>query len=82
MKDLCHVTLRMPSGATTDPHAVLENCKEEARVLLRLAVLDGTAHGALWRQLGVGVFLRHNTRDIAWFARHFYNRVDTAIPVV
>ena len=82
LEDLYHMTLRVLGGATTDPHAVLEGRKEEARALLRLAALDDTAHEALWKQLDVGVFLRHDARDIAWFTRHFYNRVDTTIPIV
>ncbi|GCB03221.1 [protein-PII] uridylyltransferase [Ralstonia sp. SET104] len=82
LEDLYRMTLRVLGGATTDPHAVLEGRKEEARALLRLAALDDTAHAALWKQLDVGVFLRHDARDIAWFTRHFYNRVDTTIPIV
>ena len=82
LEDLYRMTLRVLGGATTDPHAVLEGRKEEARALLRLAALDDTAHEALWKQLDVGVFLRHDARDIAWFTRHFYNRVDTTIPIV
>ena len=82
LEDLYRITLRVLGGATTDPHAVLEGRKEEARALLRLAALDDTAHEALWKQLDVGVFLRHDARDIAWFTRHFYNRVDTTIPIV
>lgn len=82
LEDLYRMTLRVLGGATTDPHAVLESRKEEARALLRLAALDDTAHEALWKQLDVGVFLRHDARDIAWFTRHFYNRVDTTIPIV
>lgn len=82
LEDLYRMTLRVLGGATTDPHAVLEGRKEEARALLRLAALDDTAHEALWKQLDVGVFLRHEARDIAWFTRHFYNRVDTSTPIV
>lgn len=82
LEDLYRMTLRVLGGATTDPHAVLESRKEEARALLRLAALDSHAHEALWAQLDVGVFLRHDARDIAWFTRHFYNRVDTTIPIV
>ncbi|ANA34740.1 Bifunctional uridylyltransferase/uridylyl-removing enzyme [Ralstonia mannitolilytica] len=82
LEDLYRMTLRVLGGATTDPHAVLEGRKEEARALLRLAALDDTAHEALWKQLDVGVFLRHDARDIAWFTRQFYNRVDTTIPIV
>ncbi|CAJ0783355.1 MULTISPECIES: [protein-PII] uridylyltransferase [Ralstonia] len=82
LEDLYRMTLRVLGGATTDPHAVLEGRKEEARALLRLAALDDTAHEALWKQLDVGVFLRHDARDIAWFTRHFYNRVNTTIPIV
>jgi len=82
LEDLYRMTLRVLGGATTDPHAVLEGRKEEARALLRLAARDDTAHEALWKQLDVGVFLRHDARDIAWFTRHFYNRVDTTIPIV
>ncbi|CAJ0781428.1 Bifunctional uridylyltransferase/uridylyl-removing enzyme [Ralstonia psammae] len=82
LEDLYRMTLRVLGGATTDPHAVLEGRKEEARALLRLAALDDSAHEALWKQLDVGVFLRHDARDIAWFTRHFYNRVDTTIPIV
>lgn len=70
LEDLYRMTLRVLGGATTDPHAVLEGRKEEARALLRLAALDDTAHEALWKQLDVGVFLRHDARDIAWFTRH------------
>ena len=82
LEDLYRMTLRALGGATTDPHAVLEGRKEKARALLRLATLDDASYEALWKQLDVGVFIRHGASDIAWFTRHFYNRVNTEVPIV
>ena len=47
LEDLYRMTLRVLGGATTDPHAVLEGRKEEARALLRLAALNVTHPAAV-----------------------------------
>ena len=40
------------------------------------------AHEALWKQLDIAYFLRHDAREIAWHTRLLNYRVDTTKPVV
>src|SRR5690606_36435251 len=37
---------------------------------------------ALWQQLDIAYFLRHDAADIAWQTRAFYNHLDSTTPVV
>ncbi|OVZ62164.1 [protein-PII] uridylyltransferase [Pigmentiphaga sp. NML080357] len=82
LEDLFMKTRRALGGETPDPKAILENRKEEALGALRLAGLTEDAHEALWKQLDVAYFLRHEAADIAWQTRHLYNKVNSAEPIV
>lgn len=82
LEDLYRHALAVLGGETTSPTAVLNERKREAERLLRLAGLRDDAHHALWHELDVGYFLRHDAADIAWHTRHLYNKVQHDQPVV
>jgi [protein-PII] uridylyltransferase len=54
----------------------------EALRLLRLYALSDTVGDALWRELDVAYFLRHDPQEIAWQTRTLHFRVATSEPVV
>jgi len=56
--------------------------QEEARRLLRLYALSDEASKALWRELDLAYFLRHDPQEIAWQTRHLHYRVKPDKPVV
>jgi len=82
LEDLYLKTRQALGGEVPDPGSVLEKRKEEALGALRLAGLTEDAHQALWKQLDVAYFLRHEAQDIAWQTRHLYNKVNSETPVV
>lgn len=82
LEHLYHQTLAMLGGRMPHPAAMLDQRKEEAVKLLRLAGLRDDAREALWQQLDVAYFMRHEAGDIAWHTRHLYHRVDQTEPVV
>ncbi|MGB7480291.1 MAG: [protein-PII] uridylyltransferase [Burkholderiaceae bacterium] len=82
LEDLYRITLRVLGGEAPSADRELENRQQEALKTLRLYGLPETAHEALWRQLDVGYFLRHEASDIAWQTRMLYARVDSPVPVV
>jgi len=82
LEDLFRQTLAVLGGQAASATAVLNQRKEEAIHLLRLAGLRDDAREALWRQLDVAYFLRHEANDIAWHTRHLYRRVNATEPVV
>lgn len=82
LEDLYRMTLRVLGGDAVDRHSLLAQRKEEALSLLRLVTMDAQAHEALWNQLDVAFFLRHDARDIAWLTRHLYDKVDSETPIV
>lgn len=70
LEDLYHSTLRyLGSGKQLDLDSALEERKHEARILLRLNMVPDGAEEALWQQLDMVYFLRHEAREIAWHAR-------------
>jgi [protein-PII] uridylyltransferase len=81
-EDLYRVTLRVLGGEPHSADRELKNRQDEARAMLRLYGLPAKAHEALWNQLDVAWFLRHDAADIAWQTRSLYDRVDSARPVV
>lgn len=54
----------------------------EAERLLRLYALSDDASKALWRELDLAYFLRHEPQEIAWQTRHLHYRVAPEKPVV
>ena len=82
LEDLYRQTLAVLGGKSHSSTAVLNQRKEEAIHLLRLAGLRDDAREALWQQLDVAYFLRHDATDIAWHTRHLYHRVNDTQPVV
>jgi len=82
LEDLFRLTRRLLGGGTVAPTAVLEGRKEEALRILRLYGLSDSAREALWQQLDVVYFLRHNAQDIAWHTRSLFSRVDSDKPIV
>jgi [protein-PII] uridylyltransferase len=49
---------------------------------LRLYAVPEGAHEALWKQLDISYFLRHDAREIAWHTRLLNYRLDTKKPIV
>src|SRR6185436_18101497 len=54
----------------------------EATRLLRLYALSDGVKDALWAQLDITYFLRHDAQEIAWHTRNLHYRVETDKPVV
>ncbi len=82
MEDLYRLTLRALGGERIDPRAVLAQRRQEALRLLRLRGLRDDARDALWQELDVAYFLRHEADEIAWHTRHLYNKVSQDTPIV
>lgn len=82
LEDLYRMTLRVLGGEAPSADRELKNRQEEALKTLRLYGLPAHAHEALWNQLDVAYFLRHDASDIAWQTRMLYNRIDSSAPVV
>jgi [protein-PII] uridylyltransferase len=82
LEDLYRVTLRVLGGEPHSADRELKNRQDEARATLRLYGLPEHAHEALWNQLDVAWFLRHDAADIAWQTRSLYDRLDSSKPVV
>ena len=82
LEDLYRITLRVLGGEAPSADRELKNRQQEALATLRLYELSVDAHEALWRQLDVAYFLRHDASDIAWQTRALFNRVNSPIPVV
>ena len=69
LEDLYRSTLRALGGRAPDQGAVVESRKREALTLLALHTLPHMAHKALWEQLDVSYFMRHQGDEIAWHTR-------------
>ncbi|MBS0307846.1 MAG: [protein-PII] uridylyltransferase [Proteobacteria bacterium] len=82
LEDLYRMTLRVLGGEAHNADRELQNRQEEARASLRLHGLSEDAHQALWKQLDVAYFLRHDASDIAWQTRVLYDKIDSPTPVV
>ncbi|MES2148850.1 MAG: [protein-PII] uridylyltransferase [Pseudomonadota bacterium] len=82
LEDLYRITLRVLGGEPHSADRELKNRQDEAKATLRLYGLPGHAHEALWKQLDVAYFLRHDASDIAWQTRSLYDRMDSDKPVV
>ncbi len=82
LEDLYRITLRVLGGEPHSADRELKNRQEEAMATLRLYGLQADAHKALWDQLDVAYFLRHDASDIAWQTRSLWDRMDSTRPVV
>ncbi|MFD2367817.1 [protein-PII] uridylyltransferase [Pseudoduganella sp. GCM10020061] len=82
LEDLYNVTLRVLGGEPHWADSELKNRQEEALATLRLHGLPRDAHEALWQQLDVAYFLRHDASDIAWQTRALMGLLDSDNPVV
>lgn len=82
IEDLYRMTLRAVGGEAPSVDRELKNSQQEALKTLRLYGLPENAHEALWQQLDIAYFLRHDAADIAWQTRAFYNHLESTTPVV
>jgi [protein-PII] uridylyltransferase len=82
LEDLYRMTLRVLGGEDPNAEHELENRQQEALKTLRLYGMPADTHRALWQQLDVVYFLRHDAADIAWQTRALYNKTDSARAVV
>jgi [protein-PII] uridylyltransferase len=82
LEDLYRVALRVLGGEPHSADRELKNRQQAALSTLRLYGLPPDAHQALWKQLDVAYFLRHDASDIAWQTRALYDRLDSTKPVV
>ena len=69
LEDLYKITLRVLGGEPHSADRELKNRQQEALATLRLYGLPPDAHEALWKQLDMAYFLRHDASDIAWQTR-------------
>jgi [protein-PII] uridylyltransferase len=82
LEDLYRLTLRHLDHGKPEFDRDIEHKQAEALRVLRLHAIDDTAKDALWQQLDVGYFLRHDAAEIAWHARVLHDKVDTTGAVV
>jgi [protein-PII] uridylyltransferase len=82
LEDLFRLTRRILRGASVGYDQDVQAKQSEALRLLRLYALSDTAGEALWRELDVAYFLRHEPQEIAWQTRTLHYRVNTDRPVV
>ncbi|HZV66807.1 MAG TPA: [protein-PII] uridylyltransferase [Telluria sp.] len=82
LEDLYRITLRVLGGEPHSADRELKNRQDEAMATLRLYGLAPNAHEALWKQLDVAYFLRHDAADIAWQTRSLHDRLDSDKPVI
>jgi len=82
LEDLYRMTLRVLGGEPQSADRELKNRQKGALATLRLYGLAADAHLALWKQLDVAYFLRHDASDIAWQTRALYDRTSSDKPVV
>ena len=82
LEDLYHMTLRVLGGEILSVDHELTLRQQKALADLRLYGLPENAHEALWKQLDVGYFLRHDASDIAWQTRLLCYLTETQEPVV
>jgi len=82
LEDLYRATRRVLTGEPLAKDAALAEKQAEAARLLRLYALSDGVKDALWAQLDITYFLRHDAQEIAWHTRTLHYRVDAARPVV
>jgi [protein-PII] uridylyltransferase len=82
LEDLYRATKRQLSGETPSKGAYLDEQRSEARRILNLYALEPFHYEALWDQLDIGFFLRHDPQDVAWQTRVLYKQTAPKGPVV
>lgn len=82
LEDLYRITLRVLGGEAPSKDRELKNRQEDALKALRLYGLPSDAHEALWQQLDMAYFLRHDASDIAWQTRSLHDKIQSPTPVV
>lgn len=82
LEDLYRMTLRALGGEVPSADRELKNRQQDALKTLRLYTLPDDAHVALWKQLDMAYFLRHDASDIAWQTRSLYYKINSDTPVV
>ena len=82
LEDLYRLTLRALGGAQINLDDEIESRKREARALLALASQLPETEAALWDQLQVAYFMRHDAAEIAWHARVLRGEVHTPTAIV
>jgi [protein-PII] uridylyltransferase len=82
LEDLYRMTLRVLGGEPHSADRELRARQQEALATLRLFGLAPHAHEALWKQLDVAYFLRHDASDIAWQTRCLHDKLGLPRPVV
>jgi [protein-PII] uridylyltransferase len=82
LEDLYKVTLRVLGGEPPSADRELRARQQEALATLRLFGLAPDAHEALWKQLDMAYFLRHDASEIAWQTRCLVDKLGRATPVV
>ena len=82
LEDLFRATRRLLRGGKVDFDADLQKKQSEALENLKLYGLSAQAHEALWNQLDMAYFIRHDAKEIAWQTRTLHYRVDADQPVV
>ncbi|MBI2958879.1 MAG: [protein-PII] uridylyltransferase, partial [Betaproteobacteria bacterium] len=82
LEDLFHAAHRLLQGAEIGHEQDIEAKQSEARRLLRLYALSDNVEEALWRELDVAYFLRHDAQECAWQTRQLHYQVNTETPVV
>ena len=82
LEDLFRATRRVLTGEPLARDAALAEKQAEAVRLLGLYALSDGVKDALWAQLDITYFLRHDAQEIAWHTRNLHYRVETDKPVV
>jgi [protein-PII] uridylyltransferase len=82
LEDLLRATRALLRGDSAGFDQGVQAKQAEARRLLRLYALSDRASDALWRELDLAYFLRHEPQEIAWQTRHLHYRVTPESPVV
>jgi [protein-PII] uridylyltransferase len=82
LEDLYKMTLRVLGGEPPSADRELRARQQEALATLRLFGLGPHDHEALWNQLDVVYFLRHDASDIAWQTRSLVDKLGRDKPVV
>ncbi len=82
LEDLLRATRAFLRGDGAGFDQDVQAKQAEAKRLLRLYALSDDASKALWRELDLAYFLRHEPQEIAWQTRHLHYRVTPEKPVV
>jgi len=82
LEDLLRATRRVLRGDGVGFDQDVQAKQAEALRLLRLYALSDRVGEALWRELDLAYFLRHEPQEIAWQTRHLHYRVTPDAPVV